>query len=672
MPDPTPPRRAAELRRILGSAIHAYYVLDRPELSDAEYDRLFRELQAIEATHPALVTPDSPTQRVGAEPAPFLAKVEHMAPMLSLANAFDDDELVAWEERNARINTAVRTAGYTVEVKIDGSAVSLTYEDGVLVRGATRGNGIVGEDVTANLRTIPDVPLRLRGEGWPPRCEVRGECYLPIKAFEALNRRRAEAGEALFANPRNSAAGSLRQLDPRITRGRGLRFWAFAVEIPSRRPIAPTQHELLATLAAWGFPVEPHRRRAKDLAEVRAIVAELEPELPTLPFGADGAVVKVDPIALHAELGVIGDREPRWAIARKFAPEVAVTRLTAIGINVGRTGALNPFAILEPVEVSGVTVSMATLHNADLIAAKDIREGDFVEVMRAGEVIPQVIGPVRERRPPGLPQWTMPTRCPACGSTVDRPPDEVMTYCPNASCPGRIFESIAHFASGDAMDIRGLGYERVRTLLDQKLIADVANLYDLTPEQLAQVPGLAQRSATQLVAAIQDSRKQPLGALLFALGIRHVGAGAATLLARHFGTMDALRDAPEDAIGAVRGIGPTIAAAVAAFFAEPTNRKLIKRLAAAGLRMDEPRKVAAQGPFAGKAFVITGTLPTLSRTEATSRIEAAGGHVTSGVSKKTSAVVAGDDPGSKLDKAKELGVPVWDEAELLRRLEGDS
>jgi DNA ligase (NAD+) len=669
VPDPTPPRRAAELRRILGTAIHAYYVLDAPEMSDAEYDRLFRELQALEATHPELVTPDSPTLRVGAEPAPFLTKVEHMAPMLSLANAFDDDELVAWEERNARINAAVRTAGYTVEVKIDGSAVSLLYEDGVLVRGATRGNGTVGEDVTPNLRTIPDVPLRLSGEGWPSRCEVRGECYLPANAFAALNRRRAAAGEPLFANPRNSAAGSLRQLDPRITRARGLRFWAFAVETPNRRPITKTQHELLATLESWGFPVEPHHRRAKDLAQVRAIVAGLEPELPTLPFGADGAVVKVDRIALHAELGVIGDREPRWAIARKFAPEVAVTRLKEIGINVGRTGALNPFAILEPVEVSGVTVSLATLHNEDLIQAKDIRVNDWVEVMRAGEVIPQVIGPVKERRPPNTERWQMPKQCPRCRSPVERPEGEVTSYCPNVSCPGRILEGIVHFTA--VMDIRGLGYERVRALLDAHLIEDVAGLYHLDPQNVEALEGFAAKSADQLIRAIAASQRQPLSTLLFALGILHVGKGAALALARYFGSMAELQQAAQNQpmLSAVPGIGPTIAESVASFFKEDRNSSLIRRLAAAGLNMEEPRKVAADGPLAGQTFVITGTLPTLSRSEATSRIEAAGGHVTSGVSKKTSAVVAGDDPGSKLDKAKELGVAVWDEAELLQRLE---
>jgi DNA ligase (NAD+) len=663
-----PEARAAELRRLLNRAIHAYYVLDAPEMSDAEYDVLFRELVALELDQPALRTSDSPTRRVGADPQSSLEKHPHLAPMLSLANAFSDEELLAWEERNARITPRVRTAGYTVEVKIDGSAVSLTYEHGELVKGATRGNGLVGEDVTANLRTIPDVPLALKGDDWPEKFEVRGECYLPKKAFEALNRRRAEAGEPLFANPRNSAAGSLRQLDPRVTRSRGLRFWAFAVETPGRRAITATQHELLEKLEAWGFPVEPHHRTAKDLAEVRAIVAGLETELPKLPFAADGAVVKVDRIALHGELGVVGEREPRWAIARKFAPEVAVTRLLDIGINVGRTGALNPFAILEPVEVSGVTVSMATLHNADLIAAKDIRPGDFVEVMRAGEVIPQVIGPVREKRPPGTAPWKMPEHCPRCGAKAERPPDEVMTYCPNVSCPGRILESIVHFAGGGAMDIRGLGYERVRALLEHGLIANVADLYALTPAKLMALEGFAKKSAQQLVDAIQASRERPLSALLFALGIRHVGSGAANLLAQHFGTMDALMQAPEAEIGEVRGIGPIIAEAVAAFFQEPKNRTLIERLRSFGVRMDEPRKVAAAGPLAGKTFVITGTLPTLSRAEATARIEAAGGHVAGSVSKKTTAVIAGDDPGSKLDKAKQLGVAVWDEAELLRQL----
>jgi DNA ligase (NAD+) len=669
-----PAARAAELRRILDRAIRAYYVLDAPEMSDAEYDRLFQELQALEAAQPDLRTADSPTLRVGDEPATSLAKHRHLTPMLSLANAFSDEDLEAWEQRNARIAPDVVTAGYTLEVKIDGAAVNLTYQGGVLTVGATRGNGVVGEVVTANLRTVPDIPLRLAGTGWPSLLEVRGETYMPRAAFDALNKKREAAGEPPFANPRNAAAGGLRQLDSRATRERGLRFFAFAASAPEAKLPFKTQAEQLDGLAAWGFRVEPHRTRVADLAAARTAIAALEQALETLPFGADGVVVKVDRLALHEELGNVGDREPRWAIARKFAPEVAVTRLLDIKVNVGRTGALNPYAELEPVEIGGVTVSTATLHNADLIAAKDIRIGDWVEVTRAGEVIPQVLGPVRERRGELERQgqkprpFTMPVRCPDCGSEVETPADEVMTYCPNVSCPGRVHESIFHFASRGAMDIRGLGYEKVKQLLDAGLIRDAADLYALTAEPLVALEGFAAKSAAQLVAAIAASKGQPLSRLLFALGIRHVGDGAAELLARRFGTMDALMAATEEQIGEVRGIGPTIAAAVAAFFREKKNRALIERLEVAKLRMDEPVKVTAGGVFEGQTFVLTGTLPKLSRAEATRLIEQAGGALTGSVSKKTTAIVAGDEPGSKIEKARTLGIAIWDEAELLRRL----
>ena len=664
-----PAARAAELRRILNRAIHAYYVLDAPEMSDAEYDRLFRELQALEGEHPDLRTADSPTQRVGAEPAAQLGKHRHLAPMLSLANAFSDEELSAWEDRNARIIPTVRAAGYTVEVKIDGAGVCLTYRDGVLVTGTTRGNGVTGEEVTANLRTIPDVPLRLAGSGWPALLEIRGEVYFPKSSFEALNTRREAEGEPLFANPRNAAAGSLRQLDSRITRARGLRFFAFAIEAAGARLPFRTQAELLDGLEAWGFGVAPHRRRVPDLAGAQAVTAEMGERLESLPFGADGTVVKVDDLRLHEELGIVGEREPRWAIARKFAPEVAVTRLLDIKVNVGRTGALNPYAELEPVEIGGVTVSSATLHNAELIAAKDIRIGDWVEVTRAGEVIPQVLGPVREKRTGEERAFRMPKRCPECDSPVEAPPDEVMTFCPNVSCPGRVLEGIVHFASRGAMDIRGLGYERVEKLLAAQRVADVADLYGLEPLPLQDIEGFAEKSAQQLVDAIAVSRQRPLATLLFALGIRHVGEGIAEILARRFGTMDALLAAGEDAIGEVRGIGPTIAEAVAAFFKEERNVRLITSLKKAGLRMDEPAPASTGGPLAGGVFVLTGALPTLSRGEATTLIEAAGGAVTGSVSKKTTAVVAGNDPGSKLEKAKQLGVAVWDEAELRRRLD---
>lgn len=640
-------------------------------MSDAEYDRLFRELDQLERAYPALKTGDSPTLRVGAEPAQQFRKHRHLVPMLSLANAFSEDELAQWEDRNARMAPEVRSAGYTLEVKIDGAAVSLTYRSGVLAVGATRGSGVEGEDVTANLRTVLDIPLTLQGQGWPELMEVRGEVYLPKSRFEALNREREAKEEPPFANPRNAAAGALRQLDSKITRARGLRLFCFHVEVPDGKPPFETQHQLLEQLKAWGFPVEPHHQLAEDLAHAHRAIAKLEQLLDDLDYGADGVVVKVNRLALHAELGVVGDREPRWAVARKFAPEVAVTKLLKIEVNVGRTGSLNPFAVLEPVEVTGVTVSNATLHNFDLISAKDIREGDWVEVTRAGEVIPQVLGPLRERRTGQERKFKMPERCPVCHSKVERPQDEVMVYCPNVSCPGRVLEGIVHFASRGAMDIRGLGYERVRALIEAGCIETVADLYDrkkLNEMKLLTLEGFAEKSATQLIAAIEASKQQPLSTVLFALGLRHVGFQVARLLARQFTTMQRLAQATAEEIGAVRGVGPTIAEAVVGFFQEPRNRKLVERLAALGVNMTEAGG-AAGGPLAGQTYVITGTLPTLPRTQAQELIEQAGGHVTSSVSKKTTAVVAGADPGSKLDRARELGVEVIDEAQLLRRLE---
>ena len=645
-------------------------MLDAPEISDAEYDRLFRELADLERAEPGLRTPDSPTLRVGAEPAQQFRKHRHLVPMLSLANAFNEAELEEWQERNARLVPEARYADYTLEVKIDGAAVSLTYRDGVLEVGATRGNGVEGEDVTANLRTVRDIPLKLEGGGWPALMEVRGEVYLPKSQFERINQERQAQGEQPFANPRNAAAGALRQLDSKITRARGLRLFAFHIEAPEGKLPFQSQHDLLQRLKAWGFPVEPHHQLVPDLAGAHGAIAGLEPLLDSLDYGADGVVVKVNWLPLHPELGVVGDREPRWAVARKFAPEVAVTRLLKIEINVGRTGSLNPFAVLEPVEVTGVTVSNATLHNFDLIEAKDIREGDWVEVTRAGEVIPQVLGPVRERRTGEEKAFKAPTRCPACGSGVERPQDEVMVYCPNVSCPGRVLEGIVHFASRGAMDIRGLGYERVRALIDAGLLESVADLYDrakLKTDDLLKLEGFAEKSAGQLIAAIDASKTRPLSTVLFALGIRHVGFQVARLLARQFSTMGRLAKSLAEEIAAVRGVGPTIAEAVAGFFQEPRNRKLVDRLEKLGVNMKEPH-ADAEGPFAGQTFVITGTLETLSRAQAEQMIEQAGGHVTSNVSKKTTAVVVGADPGSKMDKALELGVETISEAELLRRL----
>jgi DNA ligase (NAD+) len=658
---------AAGLREQIVRANRAYYELDAPELSDAEYDLLFRRLQALEAAHPDLRTPDSPTRRVGGAPASVLPKHTHLRPMLSLANAFSDGELDAWEERNARLAPAVRTAGYTLEVKIDGTAVCLTYRDGALVTGATRGNGAVGEDVTANLRTIDDIPLELRGGDWPELMEVRGEVYFAREAFRKLNLRREREGEPTFANPRNAAAGALRQLDPAVTRRRRLRCFAFSVEPIRGRLDTTTQHQLLETLAAWGFAVEPHHSRAADLAEVKREIVALEEQLGDLPFEADGVVIKVDARALHDELGTISDREPRWAIARKFAPDVAVTRLLDIRVNVGRTGALAPFAVLEPVALGGVTISTATLHNEDIIAQKDIRIGDMVEVIRAGEVIPQVVGPLSERRDGSEQPFEPPSACPICGTPSVRYPDEVMRYCPNPLCPGRTQEGIVHFASRDAMDIRGLGVERVRQLIEAGVVSNVADLYDLTIDQLTSLERFATTSATQLVAAIDASKAQPLSALLFALGIRHVGKTVAQALARHFHSLAALREADRDAIAVVDGVGPTIAEAVTDWLADRRTAALLDRLVQAGVTTTEP-DVSGGGPLAGTTWVLTGTLPTLGRGDATALIERAGGKVSSSVSRTTSTVVAGAEAGSKLDKARQLGVEIIDEAELLRRL----
>jgi DNA ligase (NAD+) len=635
-------------------------------MSDAEFDRLFRELQEIEEQHPVLRTTDSPTQRVGAEPVSSLAKHRHRVSMLSLGNAFDSDELRAWETRIAKIVPDVTSVGYALEFKIDGAAVNLTYEHGVLSIAATRGNGTVGEQITANIRTIPDVPLRLRGEDWPQSMEIRGEVYFPLENFAALNKQRVQNGEQPFANPRNAAAGSLRQLDPSITRRRGLRFFPFHVECAEPLTVR-TQHEVLDLLQTWGFRVAPHHCRANSLNEAVVAIAELETLIPILNFEADGVVVKVDRLDLHSELGVVGGREPRWAIARKFTPEVAVTRLHEIRVNVGRTGALNPYAVLEPVEVGGVTVSTAALHNFDLVEAKDIRIGDEVEVTRAGEVIPQVLGPVRARRTGQERKFVTPERCPVCGATVEHPEDEVMSYCPNVSCPGRMLEAVIHFASRGAMDIRGLGEQRVAQLRDTGLVHDVADIFTLTQLQLEALEGFATKAATQLIEAIETSKTRPLSTLLFALGIRHVGATVARLLASRFGSMDALMGTTAEDVAGTEGVGPTIADAVVHFFAEPENRQLIQRLREHGLTFQEPEWGGAR-PLAGQTFVITGTLPTLSRDRAKELIEKAGGRVTVSISKKTTAVVVGESPGSKLDRARDLGIETIDEAGLLRRL----
>jgi len=671
--------RAATLRELIERANYDYHVLDQPTISDREYDRLFRELQALETGHPELRTPDSPTGRVGAEPRSQFRKHTHLVPMISLGNAFTEAELAAWEERIVRlVADDARRGGFTCELKIDGAAVSLTYRDGILDMGATRGNGTVGEDVTANLRTVHDIPLRLRGQGHPALVEVRGEVYMPFSGFERMNEERVRAGEPVFANPRNSAAGALRQLDPSVTAQRPLRFFGYSAALPDGASVpAATQWELLDLLESWGFPVAPRRQRCATIADVHAWARAVEHQVRAeLDFAIDGGVVKVDSLALQEELGVIGGREPRWAIARKFAPDIAQTRLLRIGVNVGRTGSLNPYAELDAVEIGGTTVRMATLHNFDLIRDKDLRVGDVVQVKRAGDVIPQVIGPIPEERRKADPvpvPYAPPTHCPVCGHAVLRDEEEVAIYCPNLECAGRRLEALVHFASRSAMDIRGLSYARIEQLVNAGLIADAADLYALTAKQLQSLDRFAEKSAEALVAAIAASRAQPLSRLLFGLGIRHVGEGVAELLARHFGTLDALRAAavrdegPQEIV-AVRGVGQTIADAVAAFFGDPAATALLDKLRARGVNEIEPNAAAAGSALAGLTFVITGTLPTLSRSQANALIEAHGGRVTDSVSKKTSALVAGEEAGSKLEKARALGVDIIDEAELLRRV----
>ncbi len=659
------------MRETLNRASHEYYVLDSPSISDREYDESFRELQQLESEHPELRSQDSPTLRVGAAPASSLAKHTHIAPMLSLGNAFNDDELAAWQERIRRIAASeLDRSGYAVELKIDGAAVSLTYEDGVFVTGTTRGNGIIGEVVTANLRTVRDIPLRLSGDAPGGRIEIRGEIYMPFDRFEAMNEERVQAGEPVFANPRNSAAGSLRQLDPAMTAKRPLHFYGYSVAAADASVLPfRTQWELLDQLASWGVPVAPHRARCKTLEDVFTWAKEVEHTVRgALNFAIDGGVVKVDNLALQEELGIIGGREPRWAIARKFAPDIAETKLLDIRVNVGRTGALNPYAVLEPVEIGGVVVKLATLHNEDVVQRKDLRIGDIVQVKRAGDVIPQIIASVPEKSGSRSGKWRMQRECPSCGTPVERDDAEVAIYCPNVACPGRQLEGLVHFASRGAMDIRGLSYSRIEQLIQAGLVSDAADIYALSREKLLSLEGYAEKGTDALLAAIEESKKQPLSRLVTALGIRHVGAIAAQMLARHFGTLDDLAAATKDEVSGIRGAGVIIAEGVVSYFANPGARALIEKLRREGVNFTEPRQIASGGALSGKTVVITGTLPTLSRAQATETVEQAGGRVTSSVSKATSFLVAGEEAGSKLEKARKLGVEVIDESELLERV----
>ncbi len=712
----TPAERAAELRRLLAYHDYRYYVLDAPEIPDADYDALFRELQRIEADHPEVITPDSPTQRVGGAPAPELfAPVRHRIPMMSLDNAFSEAELNAWGDRLGRLlpDVDLETLDFTCEPKVDGVAMSLTYVDGRFVQAATRGDGVTGEDVTANVATIRDVPQELKTAA-PHHLEVRGEVYMPTAAFAALNRRAEAERTKTFANPRNAAAGSLRQKDPAVTASRPLSFWAYQIgEIDGVLPEqatgatrarrsgagAPraasaqwppgTQSAALRLLAEAGFPVSPDARTVRGVSAAFARARELEAHRHDLPYEIDGAVVKVDDLALHERLGATS-RAPRWAIAYKFPPEDRTTKLLDIMVSIGRTGRATPFAVLEPVFVGGSTVRLATLHNEDQVRLKDVRPGDLVIVHKAGDVIPEIVGPVlglgtdAERPPP----WTFPTTCPSCGGPLTRLPGESDTYCTNIDCPAQRVQRIVHFASRPAMDIEGLGEERVTQLIEAGMVADPADLYLLDPERLAALERMGAVSSKNLVDAIAASKSRPLSRLLVALGIRHVGPTGARALARAFPTLDALRHARPEQLAAVEGIGPVIADSVAEFFSNPMNVTVVDRLVALGLRTDEPGAPgmpagagssgavaapaggATAGPeskipqtLAGKSVVVTGTLEGYSREEAEAAIISRGGKSPGTVSKRTFAVVVGESPGAtKTQKAEELGIPVVDGA----------
>jgi DNA ligase (NAD+) len=663
--------RAAELRRELERHNHRCYVLDDPEIGDDAYDELLDELRAIEADHPELRSPDSPTQRVGAPTLDRFERVEHAEAMLSLANARNEEELRAWETRVRnhlkRLDITASQFSYTTEPKIDGLAISLTYEDGVLVRGATRGDGRFGEDVTRNLRTIGAIPLRI--DDAPPLVEVRGEVYLPIADFKALNERRAAAGEPTFANPRNSAAGSIRQLDPALAAERPLSIWCYG--LGATRGLDPATHSgEIAWLRERSFKVNPDTDHHEGIESVVKRCRWWEERREELDYEIDGVVVKIDERALWRELGVVG-REPRWAIAWKFAPTTATTRLLDVVWNVGRTGHLVPFAMLEPVHVGGVTVSTATLHNEEDLARKDVRVGDEVVVMRAGDVIPQVVAPMIQRRRRGARRVKPPRRCPACGTPTVKPADAVFSICPNRKgCPGQSFQHVKHFVSRGAMDIDGLGEKQALRFLQEGLIEDVADIYELTEERLVELEGFKETSAGNLVAAIDASRSRPFKRVLYALGLPGVGYVTAEALADHFGSIDELHAADPEQIEEVEGVGPIMAVQIAESLADESTWALIQKLRRKGLRLeqDASERRAAGGPLEGKTLVLTGTLPELTRDEAAAMIKAAGGKVTNSVSRKTDYVVAGESPGSKLAKAERLGVEVIDEAGLMKIL----
>ena len=680
-------QRVQELRQLLRQASYAYYVLDSPIMEDAVYDQLYRELQQLETQYPELVTPDSPTQRVGEKPATQFTSVRHNIPLYSLENAFNIAELKAWDQRWRRNvetlhATSLHTGAveYVCELKIDGSALALTYENGILTRGATRGDGVTGEDIIQNVRTIRSIPLRLNVEtpnfASLQRVEVRGEAFLPLDVFKQINLERQKVGEAVFANPRNAAAGTLRQLDSRIVAQRRLDFFAYTLHIPGRddASIANTQWEALELLEEMGFRVNPNHRLCRNVDEVAEYYEHWDTERLNLPYMTDGVVVKLNSFKLQEQLGFT-QKFPRWAIALKYAAEEAPTRVENIAVNVGRTGALTPLAEMRPVLLAGTTVSRATLHNSDRIAQLDIRIGDTVIVRKAGEIIPEVVRVLKELRPGEAKEFIMPTHCPVCGQPVVRVLGEAVTRCVNASCPAILKGAIEHWVSRDAMDIKGVGEKLVHQLVDKGVVHSVADLYNLTEDKFCALERMGKKSAEKLVEAISQSKNQPWSRVLYGLGIRHVGSVNAQLLSEKFPTVEQLALADQAEIETVYGIGAEIAESVYQWFRLSANQTLISRLQAAELQFASDSEAAAVGEgnqkLAGKTFVITGTLPTLKRDEAKALIQKAGGKVTDSVSKKTDYLVVGEDAGSKLEKAQELGINQLSEAQLLEMLATD-
>jgi DNA ligase (NAD+) len=658
-----PDERVNELRDAIRHHEERYYLHNAPEISDEEFDHLLHELERLEADHPDLVTIDSPTQRVAGRPIEGFETVDHLVPMLSLDNSYSADELRAFDER-VRRGAALGDGpvDYVGEMKIDGLSIALTYENRRLVRGATRGDGTRGEDVTANVRTIRAIPLRLRG-GPAGRVEIRGEVYLPRKSFERTNRERENAGEPLFANPRNAAAGTMRNLDPALVSKRGLSAYVYQLVAAGSDGLETRQSTLIAALRDWGLPVEPHWKRCAGIDEVIAFCESWADRRQHLDFDTDGVVVKVDDFTYRERLGTTA-KFPRWATAFKFPAQQKHTRLLHIRVNVGRTGAVTPYAELEPVILAGTTVSMATLHNAEDVARKDLREGDTVVVEKGGDVIPKVVAPILSLRPPDAAAWEMPTGCPACGSRLQRDEEEVVWRCGNSSCPARLRRSLEHFASRSAMNIEGLGESLVDQLVAKDVVRDCADLYGLTAETLAQLERMGKKSASNLMAQIDRSKTNDLSRLIYALGIRHVGEKAASNLARHLRTLQIMMDAPIERLQDVPDVGPVVAESVRQFAEEPRNRQLVARLARAGVnttsQAPEPAAETA-GPLTGKVFVLTGTLSSMTREEATAALERLGARVAGSVSKKTNCVIAGADAGSKKEKAEKLGVEVIDE-----------